>query len=61
MARMGLINLIGTNQIFESRHKCIQAYQLETRGEEKSPALRRPNRPSHNPKVAGSNPAPATN
>jgi SulP family sulfate permease len=38
MTRMGLVDLIGANRIFESRHKCIQAYQLETREEEKSPA-----------------------
>jgi high affinity sulfate transporter 1 len=35
--RMGLVNLIGANRIFESRHKCIQAYQLETQEEAKIP------------------------
>ena len=39
LERMGLVDLIGANRIFESRHKCIQAYQLETREEEKSPVL----------------------
>ena len=36
--RMGLVNLIGANRIFESRHKCIQAYQLEAREGDKPPA-----------------------
>ena len=36
--RMGLVNLIGANRIFESRHKCIQAYRLEAGKADKSPA-----------------------
>ena len=36
--RMGLVNLIGANRIFESRHKCIQAYELEAREVDKSPS-----------------------
>ena len=36
--RMGLVNLIGANRIFESRHKCIQAYRLEAREVDKSSA-----------------------
>lgn len=29
LARMGLIDLIGTNRIFESRHACVSAYKSE--------------------------------
>jgi MFS superfamily sulfate permease-like transporter len=36
LERMGLVNLIGANRIFQSRHACIQAYRLEAREEDKS-------------------------
>jgi MFS superfamily sulfate permease-like transporter len=36
--RMGLVNLIGANRIFESRHTCIQAYRLEAEKVDKSPS-----------------------
>ena len=29
LERMGLIDLIGTNRIFESRHACLTAYKSE--------------------------------
>ena len=29
LERMGLIDLIGTNRIFESRHICLTAYRSE--------------------------------
>jgi hypothetical protein len=28
---MGLLQLIGANRIFDSRHACIQAYQSEAK------------------------------
>jgi MFS superfamily sulfate permease-like transporter len=36
LERMGLVNLIGANRIFQSRHACIHAYRLEAREEDKS-------------------------
>jgi len=29
--RMGLVQLIGANRIFDSRHACIEAYRAETK------------------------------
>jgi MFS superfamily sulfate permease-like transporter len=37
LERMGLVDLIGANRIFQSRHACIHAYRLEAQEEEKSP------------------------
>lgn len=31
LERMGLVQLIGTNRIFDSRHACIEAYRAETK------------------------------
>jgi hypothetical protein len=31
LERMGLVQLIGTNRIFDSRHACIQAYLSEAK------------------------------
>jgi MFS superfamily sulfate permease-like transporter len=31
LERMGLVDLIGTNRIFDSRHACIQAYRSEAK------------------------------
>ena len=38
LERMGLVDLISANRIFQTRHACIQAYRLETQGGDKSPA-----------------------
>jgi high affinity sulfate transporter 1 len=48
--RMGLIDLIGANRIFESRHKCIQAYKLEEQKADKSPAPEMPQAPAPRPR-----------
>ena len=31
LERMGLLELVGANRIFDSRHACIQAYQSEAK------------------------------
>jgi hypothetical protein len=36
LERLGLVDLIGANRIFQSRHACIHAYRLEAREEDKS-------------------------
>jgi anti-anti-sigma regulatory factor len=36
LERLGLLELIGSNRIFESRYECVQAYLSETAGKTQS-------------------------